>query len=121
MMNDVVRSPLPHGHFQSVQHEFRADMVRHRPADDHAATGVEHHSEIEEAGRGRHEGDIGNPKSVGLFGGEVAIDEVECWPGSLVTSRRRRAAFTAGGAHQPRTAHETGNSLRPCRLPSTRS
>lgn len=78
--------------------------VNHRPkgppgcAYDLAATGVEHDGEIEETGCGRHEGDIGDAKLVGSFGGEFAIDQARCWPGILVTSRRRRATAAMTGA-----------------------
>src|SRR3954469_25136468 len=107
MMNDIVRPPLAHRHFQSVEHEFRAQVVRHRPANDLTATGVEHHSEIEEASCGRHEGDVGDPELIGAVGGKFAIDEVGCWPSILVTSRRRRATASMTGADQPRGTHQS--------------
>src|SRR5689334_18117434 len=42
-------SPCHQRHVQSVQHQLRGERGGHRPANDAAAEGVEHHREVEKA------------------------------------------------------------------------
>jgi len=43
VVNDVVGSPLPDGPLERVEHQFRAQVVGHRPTDHPAAEGIEDH------------------------------------------------------------------------------
>ena len=52
--NDVLRSALTNSCLHRVQHQLCPQVVRHRPADDLAAPGVQHDSEIQEPGGRRH-------------------------------------------------------------------
>src|SRR5258706_5486072 len=45
VVDDIARPTLADRHVEGVQHQFGAQMVGHRPADDLAAPGVEHHRE----------------------------------------------------------------------------
>src|SRR3712207_6932090 len=81
-------------------------LVGGGPADDLAAPDVEHHGEVEEAGRRRNERDVGDPQLVRAAGGEVAVHQVRCRPAVLVTPRRHRPAAAVAGADQPGAAHQ---------------
>ncbi len=49
VVDDVPGPPLANGHLHRVQHQLGAQVVRHRPADDLAAPGVQDDSKVEEA------------------------------------------------------------------------
>ena len=53
MMNHGGGPALPEGQVEHLQHQFRAQMSCHRPADDSASESVEHHRQIKKPGPGR--------------------------------------------------------------------
>src|SRR5215207_7114171 len=57
VVDDLTWPPLAYRHLERIQHEFGAQMIGHGPTDDPTAEGIEHHSEVEEARGGGHEGD----------------------------------------------------------------
>jgi len=61
MMNDIDRLALADCHLERVQHQFGAQVVGHRPADDLAAEGVQDHGQVQETGCSRHESNVSNP------------------------------------------------------------
>jgi hypothetical protein len=70
---DVVgRAPLRRGHLQRVEHDAGLEGVTRRPAHHAAAERVEHDGQVQEAGVGRHVGDIRHPERIGRRRGEVA-------------------------------------------------
>ena len=111
VVDDVLGPPLANRHLHRVQHQFGTQVVRHRPADDLAAPGVEHDGEIEEARHRWHISDVGNPQLVRSGGAEVAVDQVGRRPVVLVPSGCCRAAVPMAGAHQARLMHQTGDPL----------
>jgi hypothetical protein len=88
VMNDVRRPPLRDGHIQRGQDELGPEMSVHRPADHASTPGIEHDGETEEAGPGRHVGDVRDPQLIRDRSGELAVDEIRRRPGRLVTYRR---------------------------------
>ncbi len=120
MMDDGRRPTLAEGHVEGVEHQAGAQMVGHGPADDAPAEDVEHHSKIEEAGRGRDVGNVGDPQMVGRRRLEVAIDQVGRGSGiglSLGGAGPRAPAKPAKPA--PRISLAT--RLRPTATPSAAS
>jgi hypothetical protein len=75
-MDHAVGAPLGGRHGQGVQDERGLEVRGHRPADDAAAEGIEHHGEVQEARPRRHVGDVGHPELVGGGRGEVALHEI---------------------------------------------
>ena len=73
MMNDRVRASLSEGHVQRVEHQLGAQVIGHRPAHHAAAEHIEHHGEIDEPGRGRDVGDVGDPQPVRALGVERGV------------------------------------------------
>src|SRR4029079_16593496 len=57
MMDDLAGSALCIGHFQRLQHQLTAQMILHRPPDHTTTEGIDHHSQMQEAGPGRNVGD----------------------------------------------------------------
>jgi hypothetical protein len=88
VVDDIARLALSDRHLQCHQHELGPQMGLHRPADDPAPERIEHDSEIQEAGRRRDVGDVGDPKLVGAVGGEIPVHQVR---------RRARVAIPPGG------------------------
>src|ERR1700681_883693 len=76
MVDDVLGPTLANSHLHRIQHQFGAQVVCHRPADDLAAPGVEHDGEIEKPRHCRHISDVGDPQLVRSGSVEVAVDQV---------------------------------------------
>lgn len=108
-MHDISRFPGGHRHVEGVEDELCAQVVRHRPADDAPGPGVEDDGEEQEACRGRHIGDVGDPQQVRRRRREDPADEVVRRPMRRLAPRRGREtaprhAAQPGLAHQPRHA-----------------
>lgn len=106
MMDHTVRSPLPKGHLQGLQDKLALQVGRHRPADDPAAEGIQHDSEIKEPCPGRHISDVRNPQLIGAVGCEVPVDQIRGRTGSVIRPGRNGAlaptdADKTCGSHQP--------------------
>ena len=97
-------------------------MRCHRPADDPPAPGIEHDGEIEEAGPGRHVGDVGDPEPIGRASPRTGGRRDRAPAGAVWSAHRRAArlppadALQAGAAHQPgdplaADAHASGREL----------
>jgi hypothetical protein len=119
VVDHVARSPLADGHLERVQHQLGPEMVRHRPADDLAAPGIEHDCKVEEPRGGRDEGDVSDPEPVRARGGEPAVDQVRGWSGLLVPPRRDWPVAATAGADETGFAHEPRNPLAPVSLSSS--
>jgi len=111
MMDDVAGLPLSDRHFQRVQHEFRSQIVCHRPADDLAAPGVENNGQGEKPRRSRDVGNVRHPECVRPVGGELAVDEIWGWPSLLVAPRRGGTTLAMAGANQTCGPHQTCDPL----------
>jgi hypothetical protein len=96
VMDHCGGSSLPQRHVQCFQHQLGAQMSRHRPADDPAAEGVEHHREIQESCPGRDVGDVSHPQAIRSGCDEVAIDQIGC---------RTRVAISDRGGYPLAPAH----------------
>jgi hypothetical protein len=72
MVDDVLGPTLANSHLHRIQHQFGAQVICHRPADDLAAPGVEHDGEIEKPRHCRHISDVGDPHLVRSGSVEVA-------------------------------------------------
>jgi hypothetical protein len=68
VVDDIARFALTNRHLQCRQDQLGPQMRLHRPADDPTAERIEHDSQIQEAGRRRDIGDVGDPKLVGTVG-----------------------------------------------------
>ena len=97
-MDHTLRSPCLKRHVQRVEHQLGGKGRRHRPADDAAAIGIEHHCEIQEAGPGRYISDVRYPQPIRRVRDEVAFHQV----------RRLTAIAPHRGGDEPASAH-TGN------------
>ena len=53
MVDHVLRTSLPQGHVQRVEHELGTQVVGHRPAHNAAGEGIDHHGQVEKTGPGR--------------------------------------------------------------------
>ena len=104
-MDHTLRSSCLKRHVQRVQHQLADKCRRHRPTNDAAAVGIEHHREIQKASPGRYICDVRHPQPVRFFGREVAIDQV----------RRLTAITSHRGSDEPAPAHtrNTGLSHQP--------
>jgi len=58
------RTPLRRGHVQGIEHQFGAQVRRHRPADHAATPHIEDDGQIEETRPGRDVGDIRHPEPI---------------------------------------------------------
>ncbi len=76
MVDDPGRPTLPERHFDCFDHQFRAYMLRHRPANDAPTARIEDDREIEEARPRRDICDVRDPEPVGSGRDEIALDEV---------------------------------------------
>ncbi len=99
--------PLPQRHVERVQHELRAQVVRHRPADDSSTPRIDHDRQVQESGPRRHVRDVRHPELVGTRCSEVALDEVRGRTRVAIPPRRPRSPSTRdpldpGPAHEPR-------------------
>ena len=79
--DDIARLALTNRHLQCRQDQLLPQMRLERPADDPPAERIEHDSKIQEAGRRRDIGDVGDPKLVGTVGGEIPVHQVKA-PGA---------------------------------------
>ena len=110
VMDHVRRPALRERHVERLEHELRAQVRRHRPADDAAAPRVEHDSEVEEAGPRRDVGDVRDPEPIRPGGREVAIHEIGCGP-CLAIAESRVGTLAPAHAGQAQRAHEPGDPL----------
>ena len=101
-MDHVLRPPRQKRHVQRVEHQLRGKCRGHRPADDAAAVGIEHHREIQKSCPGRNVSDVGDPQPIRRFCGEVALDQV----------RRLTAIALHRGGDEPASAHTGKTGLR---------
>src|SRR3990170_1656691 len=85
VMNYIGRPALRHGHVQRRQDELGAERGVHRPANDTPTPRIEDDGEREEAGPGRHVGDVRHPQPVWARRLEVAINEIRRWPRRLIS------------------------------------
>src|SRR5690606_32210787 len=76
MVNNALRATLFNGHLQRIQDELCTQVGGHRPADDLAAPGIEHDSQVQEPGPGGDIGNVRDPQFVRAGGGEVSLDQV---------------------------------------------
>ena len=88
VMDDGSRLPLLYGHVEGREHEGRAQMRLHRPADDTATPGIEHHGQVEESTPGRDVGDIGDPELIRAGGRERSLHQVGCRAPARLTPRK---------------------------------
>ncbi len=88
--------------------------MRHRPADDPAAEGIQHDGEIEKARQGRHVADVGDPQPIRPRGGEASLDQIRRRPGRRLAHRGARPPATAD-AGETGAAHQPGDPLAPDR------
>ena len=119
VVDDVLGPPLANRHLHRVQHQFGAQVVRHRPADDLAAPGVEHDGEIEEPCHRRHISDVATHSWFGL----VALKSRSTRSGAGRSSLFRRLLLgrrAEAGADQTRLTHQTAIRLRLCLSPRPR-
>src|SRR5438309_1388479 len=110
VMNDVRRPTLRDGHIQRGQDELGPEMGFHRPADHAPTPRIEHDGEIQEAGPGRHVGDVRDPQLIRARAGELAVDEIRRRPGRLV-AHRRAERLPPAHALQPGAPHQPGHPL----------
>jgi len=95
-------------HVQRRKHNVGVQRQRHRPANDPPAEHVENDGEVEKAGPGWNKSDIGDPKPVGRFGLEGALDQIGRLAATIAHRRFDKTAAAdagqTGGFHQPRDA-----------------
>jgi hypothetical protein len=98
--------PLSDRHVEGVQHEFGAQVLSHRPADDPAGEAVQHNRQVQPALVGALLGDVGHPQPIGSWWGEVPLNQIRRGDGVWVaagqpTQPTPMAALQTRGAHQP--------------------
>ncbi len=71
--------PLPDGHLQGGEYQFRAQVSGHGPPNHPAAPGIDHHSQIQEPGPGRDIGDVSHPELIWPRSSEIAGDQIRGW------------------------------------------
>ena len=94
MMDDLLGASLPHGHIKSVEHQLRAQMRRHGPADNTATPYIEDDGQIQKAGPRWDVGNIRDPELIRAGGCKIPLDQV----------RRFRLPLLTTGRLDPRTA-----------------
>jgi hypothetical protein len=102
----------PEGHLDRIDDQLGAQVLAHRPADHHAAVGVDDHRQVQPAGPGAHVGDVGDPQRVRAAGDKATIDQI---------GGRRPKWIGLGGASEaapvgplePGLAHQAGDPLSP--------
>ena len=109
MMDHAAWATLPDRHLEGVEHQFRAQVIGHRPADDLAAAGIQHDGEIEKASRRGDERDIGDPELVRPACLEVAVDQIGCRSARGIAARCYCPLAAMAGADQALLAHQAGN------------
>ena len=116
-MDDVTRTALTNGHFECIDHQFGAQVVRHGPADDLAAPGIEDHGKIKKPTCRRYEGDVGDPELVRSHCHKIAIDQIRRRPRLLVPPRRCHAGTATTGTDQASHTHQPRDPLAAMLLP----
>ncbi len=106
VMNDVVGSSLSQGHVQRVEHEFCAQVRRHRPAHDLPAPGIEDNRQVQDPRPGRNLGDIGDPQLIRARSPEGALDQVGGRTGIRLATRRTLFPSTTR-ALETRPSHQS--------------
>jgi len=99
MMNHGGRPPLPQRQVERLEHQFRAQVGFHRPADDSTTERVEHYRQVKKPGPGRDVSYIGDPQPIGRRGDEVAFDQVGRRPRAR---RSHRGRYPLAAAHSPK-------------------
>jgi hypothetical protein len=97
--------PLRDRHVQGIKDQLGAQVLSHRPPDDPAGEGVQHHRQVQPTLAGALLGDVGHPQPVRSWRSEVALDQVGRWSSLRVAAGQTApptpvAAFEASGAHQ---------------------
>ncbi len=103
----VTWPPIVPGLLQRIEHEARMCRARRAPADDAPRIGIDDEGDVDEAGPGRHIGEVRHPQRIRARCLELAIDVVLRTRGRLVADRGsdRLAADDAlqtHGLHQAR-------------------
>ena len=80
-------------------------------SDDLAAPTIQHHGQIQKAGRRRHMDDVGDPELVRTGRSEIPIHQVRCWPGILVMPRRCRTAMAMACTNHSSLTHQPRDPL----------
>src|SRR5215213_5618929 len=104
------RSPPPRRHGDRFDDQLAAQMLGHGPADHPPAVHVEHHRQVEEAGPGRHVGDVGHPEAVRRRGRERALHQIGRGGGVALAPTDPRP-FASVAPLQPGLAEQPGHSL----------
>ena len=111
---DVGAGPAhPERHFERVEHQRGAHVLRQLPANYHAAEGVDDEGEEQDSLPAAQVGEVGDPQLVGSAGGEVAVDQIR--------SPVRLGVWFGGpprlaaplGAGDPRRAHQPSHPVAP--------
>ena len=117
-VDDDTGPTLADRHVQRVQDQRGARMVHRRPADDLAAPGVQHHSEIQKPGRVGDKPDVRDREPVWPRRREVAIHKVGRGPDRFVAAGRCNPAAAATGARQARAAPQACDAVTSAPLAS---
>src|ERR1700722_7676647 len=110
VVNDANRVAPIDRHVQRAEHEFGAQVIRHSPADDAPAEGVEDDGDIEKSDPSRNVRDIGDPKLIRAIGNELAVDEIRS-RSSVWIANRCRGPFAARSPVDMAFAHQSGDAL----------
>ena len=110
VQDDPAGAPLLHRHVQGLEDQLRLQVRLHGPAHHPPAPGVDDDGEVEEAGGGRHVGDVCHPESVRALGAEVSLDQVRCWA-SLAIPLRGAPLPSARHPDDPRLPHKAPYAL----------
>jgi hypothetical protein len=93
-------------HVEGVKDQLGAQVLGPRPADDPAGEAVQHDRQVQPAFIGALLGEVGHPRPVRSWWGEVPLDQVGCGGGLWVPAGQAAqpatvAALEASGPHQP--------------------
>lgn len=83
------RPPVVQGLLQGIEHEAGVRRERSAPADDPAGVDVDDEGDVDEAGPGRHVGEVGQPQDVRPGRLELAVDVIQRTRRGLVVDRGR--------------------------------
>jgi len=112
VMDDARLRPAPgHAHPERVEHELRAQVVSHRPANAATAPGVDDRREEQVALPGRHVGDVGDPEPVRSGRPKPAADEVLRRRDLLGRPRRLRPLAPPRDALDSKPTHQARDAL----------
>jgi len=111
-MDHVGRAATTQRQVQGIEHELRAQMRRHRPADHATTPDIEDDGEIEETGPRRDVRDVGDPELIRPASSEPPLDQIGRWAGRGVPDRRVEL-LPATHAPQPCHAHQPRDALAP--------